>query len=839
MLQGHDLNTLGTLFDLVPDGVLLVDAGGRILLANAGIQRIFGHDREALRGADLEKLLPAPKRALHRDHLRDFMRHPESLSLGIDREVRGLCRDGTEVVLEVGLQPTRGADGPLVVATVVDVSVRRARLASRSRAEAAFQELANDAPTILWVSDASGACTFVSRGWHAFTGQHEADALGLGWDAVVHPEDLPEMRHITDQARHARQAFSLDHRLRTASGDYRWAMETGRPRFDESGKFLGHVGSVIDIHDRKRAENALRDSQHQLRQIIDLVPHSIFLKDRDGRYLLLNRAEAEVHGSTVERMLGHLQEEFHGNPVELQQFLRENREIIASGQPVFIPEESFTDNSGQVRVQQTSKVPLVSADGEIRAVLGVAVDITERKRAEERSEYLAYHDPLTGLANRRLLQDRLSQALTGARRESNRLALLLLDIDNFKDVNDILGHPAGDRLLVAVTRRFQGILRGMDSLARLGGDEFAVLQTGLKDASGAASLAAKLIGSLKDPFPMEGQEIHVTASVGIAVFPDHGSGIEELFQHAELALYRAKAAGRNRHACFTPEMTTEARHRKSLETHLRRAIDHGELQLHYQPQLDLRSGGIQGVEALARWPHRELGMIPPGQFIPVAESSGLICGLGEWVLDTACRQARRWQQAGSPLRVAVNLSLAQLRQEDFQERVLEILERHDLDPDLLELEITESLFMDASMLTMTATLERLAARGVHLSLDDFGTGYSSLAYLKRFPVHKIKVDQSFVRDLHNDPEDRAIVEAIIALGDRLGKRVVAEGVENAAQLAFLREQGCDEIQGYFIGRPQPVAQFDAWLADWARHWRRMQETMQRDATATTAPGAAR
>ena len=825
MLNGYDPSTIDVLFDLLPDGVLLVDRQGRIAVANAGIERIFGYGRDDLQGSPIERLIPVASHEIHQSHWQGFMDDPAPRYMGDGREVTGLRRDGSEVPLEVGLNPVSGDQGPMVVATVVDISDRLARAEARRGAEAAFHRLAHNAPAILWVSNPEGVCTFISRGWRNLTGQNEVAALGFGWLEMIHPQDRETARRAFLEANRARRAISQDYRLRSASGEHRWVLDTAWPRLGEDGECLGQVGSVIDIHQRKQVEQALRDSQHRLHQIIDLVPHPIFLKDGEGRYLLLNRAEAEIHGSTVEQMLGRPQQAFHGNPLEIQRFLREDQEILASGRPVFISEANITDSNGRMRVQQVSKVPLISADGEIQAVLGVAVDITERKRAEDRSQYLAYHDSLTGLANRHLLQDRLAQALQSARRERQRLALLLLDIDNFKDVNDILGHPAGDQLLVAVTRRFQDMLRGTDSLARLGGDEFAILQTGLVDADATAGLAIKLGRGLEAPFNIEHQDIHVTASIGIAVFPEHGTDIGQLFQHAELALYRAKAAGRNGYASFTPEMTTEVRHRKSLETHLRRAIEQGELRLHYQPQLNLHRGSIDGVEALVRWQHRELGMIPPGQFIPIAEANGLISPLGEWVLDAACRQARIWQQAGSPLQVAVNLSLAQLRQANFQQRVQQILAHHRLDPQHLELEITESLFMDASMLSMTATLTRLAQSGVQLALDDFGTGYSSLAYLKRFPVHRIKVDQSFVRDLGSDPEDRAIVEAILALGDRLGKRVVAEGVENITQLRFLQTRGCDEIQGYFIARPQPVSDIDALLADWPRRWQQLAETI--------------
>lgn len=821
MLLDQDLSTLEPLFDLIPDGVLVVDAQGLILLANAGIERIFGYPRDDLHHHPLSRLIPNDEHSKHQQYIREFLSRPAPLYMGIGREVRGVRQDGSPVLVEVGLQPTRCARGPLVVATVVDVGTRRARSEAHQQAQTAFQRLADHAPVVLWVTDHQGSCQFVSHGWRLLTGQAEDEAVGLGWLAMVHPEDQASLQTTLGTARQQQQRFSLDHRLRDVDKGYRWVIDAGHPIHDERGQLQGYVGAIIDIDERKQAEKALRQSQYELRQIIDLVPHAIFLKDLEGRYLLLNEAEAKIHGSSVEAMLGRRQQEFYHNPQELQRFLHEDQEVIRSGRKLFLAEETITLHSGQQCIQQTTKVPLRSPEGAVKAVLGVAIDITAHKRAEARNDYLAYHDHLTGLANRQLLLDRLPRAIAAARQQGSSLALLLLDLDNFRDVNDSLGHPGGDELLVAVGRRLQDLLDPTDSLARLNGDEFAILLEQLSDPAAVQSLAQQCSQAIARPFRIASQNVHITASIGIALFPGHGDDHRALLWHAELALYRAKAIHRGHSLIFSPEMVAEVRQRRNLESQLRQALEAHELTLHFQPQLDLHSTMITSVEALARWPHRDLGMIPPGRFIPVAESSGLIIPLGNWVLDSACRQARHWQQQGRPLRMAVNLSLAQLRQEDFQERVVQLLEHHQLDAELLELEITESLFMDASMPSITTALERLSALGVHLSLDDFGTGYSSLGYLKRFPVERIKMDQSFVRDLGTDPEDRAIAEAILALGERLGKRVLAEGVETPEQLAFLCTRSCDEVQGYLIARPQPAQQLEALLKDWPQRWQQL------------------
>jgi predicted signal transduction protein with EAL and GGDEF domain len=362
--------------------------------------------------------------------------------------------------------------------------------------------------------------------------------------------------------------------------------------------------------------------------------------------------------------------------------------------------------------------------------------------------------------------------------------------------------------LEAIAWRLAGVIRKSDTLARLGGDEFALVQGGLGAPENAGALAGKILDVLAAPFELDGQEIHALASIGIAVFPDDGLEPAELLKNADLALYRAKAEGRGRLRFFEPEMDAQTRARRRLEWELRRALERQELVLHYQPQLDLGTDRLAGVEALVRWQHPERGLVPPGEFIPIAEASGLIRPLGAWVLREACRQAKVWADAGRPLTVAVNLSPAQLRHPDILEAIDRALTESGLDPGLLELEITETLLMEGGESGMHRHVQALAARGIRLAIDDFGVGYSSLSYLKRLPVHKIKVDRSFVRDIGQDPEDEAVVRAIVTLGHALAKRIVAEGVETEAQMRFLRELGCDVIQGFLFGRPQPSEELE-------------------------------
>jgi diguanylate cyclase (GGDEF)-like protein len=431
-------------------------------------------------------------------------------------------------------------------------------------------------------------------------------------------------------------------------------------------------------------------------------------------------------------------------------------------------------------------------------------DITDRRRAEERVEFQAYHDMLTGLPNRLLLRDRLSVAMAHAQRRRQHLALMFLDLDHFKLINDTLGHSAGDRLLQDLAQRLSGCIRQDDTVARVGGDEFTLLFPGLGRGLDAVRMAQKVLKSIAQPFLLDGQELHVTASVGIAIYPEDGKDAESLMSNADGAMYRAKDLGRNNYQLWTSGMNSRALERMALEGRLRRALERDEFVLHYQPILDLATGAIVGLEALVRWQHPERGLVGPDTFIPVAEDCRLIIPIGEWVLGEACRQLRCWHDEGfTGLRIAVNLSARQFQQHDLAETVEAALRDATLPADRLELEITESVAMQSAEWT-AGVLRALQRMGVRISIDDFGTGQSSLSYLKHFPLTTLKIDRAFVKDIRVNPDGEAIVRAVIALAHVLKLRVVAEGVETAEQISFLREVGCEEVQGYFYSRPLPA-----------------------------------
>lgn len=439
-------------------------------------------------------------------------------------------------------------------------------------------------------------------------------------------------------------------------------------------------------------------------------------------------------------------------------------------------------------------------------------DITERKQSESRIQHLVHFDALTGLPNRSVLQDHLKYALSLAKRNNGKLAVMFLDLDHFKYINDTLGHSVGDVLLIEVANRLRLMLREEDTLSRLGGDEFILILPGT-DVRGAAKVSQKLLSVIAEPYCLEPYELTVTCSIGIALYPDDGTDLETLSRNADTAMYRAKQEGRNGYRYFTAEMQASSSRNLQLVTALRYALDRKQLYLHYQPQLSMYDDRIIGAEALLRWQHPELGSISPAEFIPIAEDTGLILPIGEWVLRQAVQQAKVWIEDGhGPLIMAVNLSAIQFRHSDLPDLVMRILNEVGLPPEYLELELTEGVAMHDPQGAI-AVMNNLHELGIRMSIDDFGTGYSSLSYLKKFKVYKLKIDQSFVRDISTDPEDKAIVSAIINMARSLGLQTIAEGVETSEQLAFLREQGCDEVQGYYYSKPLPAEQFDQFLKE--------------------------
>ena len=556
----------------------------------------------------------------------------------------------------------------------------------------------------------------------------------------------------------------------------------------------------------------LRDVSASLEAVIDNIPLMVFVKDAETlAFVRVNRAGEELLGLSREVLVGKSDHDFW--PVEQADFfVARDRETLAKGTLVEIEEELIQTRDKGVRVLRTKKVPILGDDGAPRYLLGISEDVTDRKRSESSLYRLANIDALTGLPNRGLLRDRLDQALTRVRWNGRLVGVLVVDLDRFKSINDSLGHAVGDRLLVEAGARLCAAVRDGDTVGRVGGDDFAVVLTDVAHKEDVGLVTEKIAAALREPFCIDGTELFVTPSIGISVAPSDGADVDTLLRHAEAAMYQAKEQGRNNHQFFSPALDATVRRRFALEHLLRRAIVEEQFQVHYQPVVDLRSGAVVGMEALVRWRHPELGMVSPAEFIPLAEDTGLIVDLGEWVLRTACEQTARWIAMGhASMHIAVNLSARQCRERSLAESVGRTLRETGLPPSALMLELTETALVNNPG-AGREVLERLVAQGVSIALDDFGTGYSCLGYLKSFPIAVLKVDQSFVRNITSDQRDRMIASTVVGLAHGLDLTVVAEAVETEGQLDVLRALGCDRFQGYLFSRPVPADEATTLLA---------------------------
>jgi diguanylate cyclase (GGDEF)-like protein/PAS domain S-box-containing protein len=563
------------------------------------------------------------------------------------------------------------------------------------------------------------------------------------------------------------------------------------------------VATFDNITERKRIEQALRQAEEKYRAIFQGAVVGMFRSTPGGRYIDVNPAMAHMLGydspQDLVASITDISQQVYVDPESREELTRLLRE-----QGMVKNFECAVHRKDGSQMWFSANVRAVSEDGVLVGYEGTNEDITARKVAEERIQFLAYYDALTGLPNRTLLQDRLGKALAGARRQKCKIALLFLDLDSFKIINDSLGHSVGDLLLQEVAERLKKWGREQDTVARLGGDEFLITLTQVKDLADVAVAAERLMDAMTAGFVVQGHSLNVSCSIGVSIFPEHGTDCETLIKNADAAMYGAKECGRNNFRFFAEDMNAQAVERLSLENSLRLALGKKELFLVYQPQLHVATGKVTGLEALLRWQHPDLGLVPPDKFIRIAENSGLIVPIGEWVLRTACRQARKWQDDGLPaVSVAVNVSAVQFRQQGFCELIRSVLHETGLAAQCLELELTESVLLANADVTLTV-LRELKSMGLTLAIDDFGTGYSNFTSLRQFGVSKLKIDRSFISDVATNPDDSAITAAIISMAKSLRLKVIAEGVENEAQMSFLRTHQCDEIQGYYFSKPLAV-----------------------------------
>ena len=797
------------LLEAAPDAMVIVNQGGKIMVLNVQAEKHFGYGRDELVGQDVKNIIPEgfAERLIADGNRTAAEALAQQIGTGI--ELYGRRKDGSEFPIEIMLSPLESAEGTLVTAAIRDISVRKDAEKHLAQMESRYRGLLEAAPDAMVVVNQDGEIVLVNVQAEKQFGYRRDELLGQKVKNII-PEGFAE-RLIADGTRSAAEALAqeigtgieLNGRRKDGS---EFPIEIMLSPL-ESAEGVLVTAAIRDISVRQAAEKHLAQMESRYRGLLEAAPDAMVVVNQDGEIILLN--------VQAEKQFGYRRDELLGQKVKniipegfaerlIADALRSAEDALAQQIGTGIELNGRRKDGSEFPIEIMLS-PLKGAEGVL--VTAAIRNITTRKKAEALMIHSSEHDFLTGLPNRLLLSDRVNQAIRMAIRHKRKVAVLFLDLDGFKHINDSLGHPTGDKLLQSVGKRLVDCVRTSDTVSRQGGDEFVVLLSEEEDSKDASMTAKRMLRAVAEAHFIDQHDLHVTCSIGISLYPEDGLNAETLIKNADTAMYQAKENGRQTYQYFKPAMNVRAVERQSLEESLRRALERQEFVVHYQPKINLKTGKISGAEALLRWTHPTRGPVPPGQFIPVAEDCGLILPIGTWVLRQACQQAQAWVDAGLPLgTMAVNISAIQLRSENFLESVFTILQDTRLDPRLLELELTESVLMKHAEHT-ASILTALRDRGVQVAVDDFGTGYSSLSYLRKFPIDALKIDHSFVGQITTVPDEIIIVKAVIGLGRSLKLRVVAEGVETQEQLAFLQAHHCDEAQGYYFSRPVHPAQF--------------------------------
>ncbi len=829
------------ILDALPDGVMVVDGKGLIRDFNPSAEGIFGYETDQVVGRDAGLLLPVKGGGASPGGLVALLGGRPDGASPRGETLYGLRRDGTRVPVELSVNKTELGGEMLLIGLVRDISdtlmagrldnflhsLDRRVLHGRSP-----EDLDTDICEEACAAFDLPLCTLLSWDgagleFRAAAGVLDPEAVATALTDILRRPDAiaPLVEAIQAASVRVITGSAAGRIVRLMSGRFDWVIVMPLHQQGEVSGVLMAIGradqpeeELVDRLETLGARvGAARQSVHDQRQLrlqgtaMAAAANAIFITDRDGRIEWVNEAFTRLSGFPAQEAIGK-DPSLLRSGVQDEETYQRLWDTIRRGD-IWRGEMVERRKDGSLYTVDQTVAPILDDSGEIAHFVAVHEDVTERKRAEERILYLSNYDSLTRLPNRVLFRDHLYQSVSHARQTRGALAVLFIDLDRFSRVNDTLGHHVGDQLLMIVASRINAAAaQYAETIARIGGDEFAIIQSRLPNADAAGALARRVVEAVNQPTDLDGIEVRVGANVGIAIFPQDGEDPDHLIKNADMAMYRAIRSETESIFFFSNDMNDEARIRLSLEGDLRKALNNGDLSLFYQPQIDVKTRKVVGCEALLRWNHPEHGAISPARFIPVAEDSGLILPIGEWVLEQALRQSRAWRDAGLPdITMAVNISAVQFRQQGLVGRVRQTIESCGVDPRRVELELTESMLMQDAR-EAVQVLTTLSDLGAQLAIDDFGTGYSSLSYLKQFPVDKLKLDQSFVRHLNTDPNDAVIARATINLGHSLGLEVIAEGVETEEQYDYLRAEGCDVIQGYLFGRPMPNEDMAALLA---------------------------
>ncbi len=804
--------------DALPARIAYIDRHHRYQFTNVHYRRRFGLEEQDLHGCPLVEVIGEETYA-------EVLPHIQAALAGesVRFERKEAHESGRVTFLHTAYEPFRNEAGEVegFYALITDVTEQKRVAQALESSEQRFRSLCARSPVGIFEADAHGSLVYMNRRWEELTGLNIEELLGQGWIRAIHPDDLGRVTDAWTRSLEAGDEYADEFRVLNSGGEARWIVTRSNPIRDEYERLVGHVGTALDVTERVQAEVELRESLEMLQTMADSLPVLIGFIDAEQRYRFNNRVYEEWYGVAREQITGRSIREVMGE-ANYQRARADVEAALAGESRVTELEQTFPD--GKRRVCEAIFTPQRGVSGDVRGYWIMAQDITARKESEDQIWNLAYFDSLTCLPNRQFFQKEAAEAIERAKAEGSKAGLIFIDLDRFKNVNDTLGHEGGDRLLVQVARRLQvvarmsGVLRtrstakGFSPIARFGGDEFTILIEDLEGEDMLEELARAIMEALAEPIEVDGHSISITATLGVAVYPSDAISASDLLRHADSAMYQGKRSGRARVVGYSPSMDRENLRRIELEARLREALHAGEFSMAYQVQRTARGGFLAGAEALIRWTHPELGVVPPSEFIGVAEESGLILPIGEWVFSSVCEQCKAWEDAGfEPHRVGINVSPRQLRDTGLAERFREICNYTGVDPSRLELEITESALVDDPGVVATV-IEQLRRCGFQLALDDFGTGYSSLSFLRRFPIDRLKIDRSFVSGIPSNRADCELTAAVIAMAHNLRLKVVAEGVESKIQAEFLAQQGCDELQGFLLGRAEPPERFTRHLS---------------------------